>query len=50
MHPSHDKPADRRAFLGKTSALALGTLGGLLGVGSASAQDKSARTLVSAAG
>ncbi|MEY4906908.1 MAG: hypothetical protein RL260_626, partial [Pseudomonadota bacterium] len=46
MHPSHDKPADRRTFLGKTSALAIGTLGGLLGVGSASAQDKSALTKV----
>jgi ABC-type amino acid transport substrate-binding protein len=38
---AHNDPAhDRRAFLGKTSALALGTLGGLLGVGSARAEDK----------
>jgi ABC-type amino acid transport substrate-binding protein len=32
--------APRRAFLGQTSALALGTLGALLGVDSAQAQDK----------
>lgn len=42
MSHSHDKATDRRQFLGKTSTLALGTLGSLLGVGSAVAQEKSA--------
>ncbi len=42
MSHSHDQATERRAFLGRTSALALGTLGGLLGVGSAAAQDKPA--------
>ncbi|WP_338415823.1 ABC transporter substrate-binding protein [uncultured Sphaerotilus sp.] len=39
-HSNNDKAHDRRAFLGKTSTLALGALGGLLGVGSAHAEDK----------
>jgi len=39
-HSNNDKAHDRRAFLGKTSTLALGALGGLLGVGSARAEDK----------
>lgn len=38
-HSSH-KALSRRDFLGNTSALALGTFGSLLGVGSAQAQDK----------
>lgn len=38
-HSSHKAPS-RRDFLGNTSALALGTFGSLLGVGSAQAQDK----------
>ena len=42
MSHSHDQATERLAFLGRTSALALGTLGGLLGVGSAAAQDKPA--------
>ena len=47
MRNPHDKAADRRHFLGQTSALALGSLGGLLGVGSAAAQEeKSALTRV----
>jgi ABC-type amino acid transport substrate-binding protein len=40
MNAHNDQAHDRRAFLGKTSALALGTLGGLLGVGSTRAEDK----------
>ena len=47
MRNPHDKAADRRHFLGQTSALALGSLGGLLGVGSVAAQEeKSALTRV----
>lgn len=42
MSHSHDKATERRRFLGKTSTLTLGTLGSLLGVGSAVAQEKSA--------
>lgn len=47
MRNPHDKAADRRHFLGQTSALALGSLGALLGVGSVAAQEeKSALTRV----
>jgi ABC-type amino acid transport substrate-binding protein len=47
MRNPHDKATDRRHFLGQTSALALGSLGGLLGVGSVAAQEeKSALTRV----
>jgi len=42
MSHSHDKANDRRHFLGKTSALALGTFASLLGAGNVVAQEKPA--------
>ena len=41
-----DAPTDRRAFLSKSATLALGSFGALLGLDSASAQEKSALTRV----